>query len=134
MEEKQALEVLRKEVLKKDVKEYIKRKLRTDDLWAKKALKLILSNQTEEERKCKSTIERNSIGFTGVESGIMTSLGRHLEEKGFLSDKQMEILKERIEKYWKQVLKASDELKLLKLVKEEKKKIKVIMCYESILI
>jgi hypothetical protein len=53
----------------------------------------------------------------------------------------MEVLKERIGKYWRQVLKASNELKLLKLVKveidkvkEEKRKIKVIMQYEAILL
>jgi hypothetical protein len=110
--------------------------LATDDLWAKKALLLIYSRQTSDEQSSGHTIINNSVGFTGCDSEYLSSLANQLQQhintvkhqnpelsdievlkRAWLSKKQLTVLKKTMTKYWKQVVGASDEVKLLKAVK-----------------
>lgn len=123
-------------IKKKEVEEYVRYKLGSDDLWAKKALLLIFSRQTASEQNMGHTVINNSVGFTGHDSEYLTSLAKqlnqHLEnvkrecpelteieqlKKAWMSQKQMTALKKTIKKYWRQVIDASDEIKLLRAVK-----------------
>jgi hypothetical protein len=127
---------LKNDVKKKEIEEFVRTKLGTDDLWAKKALLLIYGLQTADEQSSGHTINNNSVGFTGCDSEYLSSLARQLREhanevkrqnselteievlkKAWLSKKQMCVLKKTMKKYWKQVVVASDEMKLLKAVK-----------------
>jgi len=127
---------LRSQIKKKEVEEFVRQKLGTDDLWAKKALLLIYSHQTASEQSVGHTVVNNSVGFSGHDSEYLTSLAKqlrkHLEnvkaecpdlteteqlKKAWMSQKQMTALKKAIKKYWRQVIDASDEIKLLRGVK-----------------
>ena len=127
---------LKNEIKKKEVEEYVRNKLGSDDLWAKKALLLIFSRQTVSEQNVGHTVINNSVGFTGHDSEYLTSLAKQLNEhlenvkrecpdlteieqlkKAWMSPRQMISLKKSIKKYWRQVIDASDEMKLLRAVK-----------------
>lgn len=127
---------LKNDVKKKEVEEYVRNKLGTDDVWAKKALLLIFSKQTVSEQNVGHTVINNSVGFTGHDSEYLTSLAKQLTirlesvkneypnlteieqiKKAWMSHRQMASLKKTIKKYWRQVIDASDEMKLLRAVK-----------------
>lgn len=128
---------LKNDVKKKEIEDFLRTKLGSDDLWAKKALLLIYGYQTSSEQACGHTTVNNSVGFTGHDSEYLSSLARQLKEhlesvkksnpgipeceavkKAWLSKKQLAALKKTIKKYWRQVADASDEMKLLKAVKK----------------
>lgn len=127
---------LKNEITKKEIEQFVRNKLATDDLWAKKALLLIYSRQTPDEQSSGHTIINNSVGFTGCDSEYLSSLAKYLQEhivtinnqnpgisdieaikRAWLSKKTIDVLKKIMSKYWKQVVDASDEVKLLKAVK-----------------
>jgi len=108
---------LKHDIKKKEVEQFIRDKLSTNDNWAKKALLTIMSRQTVEEQNAERTVYNNKVGFTGHDSPLMTSFAKQLAAKGWLSKRQMEVLKKTIKKYWKQIADASDELALLRIVK-----------------
>lgn len=103
-------------VTKKATQEFVKFKLSTDAVWAKKALIAIYDNQTDDEVNNMCTSSLNGIGFTGADAEILTSFALQLQRRGSLSVKQMEILMKKIKKYWKQIIAISDESKLTNMV------------------
>ena len=100
-------------------KEYLRDQLSTNDTWAKIALMRIMDNQTEDEQNCDATIVQNGIGFTGTDARILSSFASQLQDKKYLSPKQMNILKPKMKKYWKQILCISDVEKLNKQIIEK---------------
>jgi len=105
-----------KKITKKDVKEFVKDKLSTDQLWALRALLRIFEFQTLDEQKSKDTIDHNGVGFTGTDGRILTSLAQQFKKKKYLSDKQMDIVFKKMPKYWGQIVKVSDEKQLHALI------------------
>jgi hypothetical protein len=99
-------------------KEFIKNKLATDSRWAKHALLKIFEFQTEEEQVMETTCVHNNVGFTGADGEFLSSLAKQLDRKGFLSPKQMIHVYKKMPKYWKQVMKISDQEKLIDLILE----------------
>ena len=92
-------------VTQKDIQNYLKIQLATNPKWALRALERIHSeNQTEQEKACRTTIEDNGIGFTGVDGFILSSFATQYKRRHTLSDKQMDIVYKKMPKYWKQVL------------------------------
>lgn len=79
-----------------------------DDQWAKRALLAIYRNQTAEEQNAGETLEDNGVGFTGIDAFILTSFAEHYQTKGFLSPKQMAILKNKIGKYAGQLIRIAN--------------------------
>lgn len=127
---------LKNEIKRKEIETFVRNKLTTDDLWAKKALLLIYSHQTTSEQQIGHTTVHNNVGFTGVDSEFMSSLAEQLKRKieelkalhsdwnetllvknAWMSAKQLACLHKNIKKYWKQVYTNSDEVKLLKMIK-----------------
>ncbi|MCF7815360.1 MAG: hypothetical protein K9N40_12870 [Candidatus Cloacimonetes bacterium] len=99
-------------------KEFIRNKLASDPLWAKRALLKIFEFQTEEEKEWEATRVHNNVGFTGSDGEFLTSLAKQLQKKGYLSEKQMVHVFKKMPKYWKQILNNSDEEKLIDLMLE----------------
>lgn len=89
-------------------KEAIQTLVVTNDKAAVKALLTIYSLQTEAEKAIEQTTEQNGVGFTGTDAEILTSFATFFQRTGFLTEKQMALLKKRITKYWKQLLKAAE--------------------------
>jgi len=99
-------------ITKKALSEFLKRKLRTNDAWATRALVVVYSNQTSEEQTREGTLEFNGVGFTGCDARFLTGLAKSLERYKTLTPKQLTVLKKGIAKYWKQVLAVSNMEKL----------------------
>jgi glucan phosphorylase len=95
-------------VLKKDIAEYVRHQLKTNEKWAKAALLTIYEYQTKDEQLVGYTKEYNNVGFSGVDSEIMSSFAEQLINKGWLSPKQMAIVMKRIHRYTRQIISVSD--------------------------
>lgn len=74
------------------------------DMAKLKALLWIYNNQEPEEKADGYTKIFNGIGFTGIDGKILSSFAEFFKKNYFLSPKQMEILRKKMPKYWKQML------------------------------
>lgn len=117
---------LRNQVTKKEIMKYVKGKLASSDHWATHALELIMSKQTMEEQNSDRTVFHNCVGFTGHDSPLLSSFAKQWRDRQWLSEKQMKVLKKTINKYWSQVIDASDERKLLKKIITERPRPQVV--------
>lgn len=101
---------------KKDVVEYYKAKLSTNEKWAVRGLERIAMRQTAYELEEKSTKENNGVGFSGPDAEILTSFYRVVRAGYMLTARQMEVLLQKMPKYANQLVTIS--LNEGKLVKE----------------
>lgn len=102
-----------------NIQVFVKSKLSTDKTWATKALvRIYKENQTIVEQAKAETVEDNGIGFTGTDASFLSSLADQLIVKGFLSDKQMGHVFNKMPKYWRQVMDMSDKEKLKQMVEK----------------
>ena len=101
---------------KKDVIEYYRAKLSTNEGWALRGLERIAMRQTEYELENDLTHENNKVGFSGPDAEILTSFYRVVKKGYSLTPKQKVILFHKIPKYAGQLV----EIYLLegKLIKE----------------
>jgi hypothetical protein len=99
-------------VTKKALRGFLKGKLSSDDRWALRALMVVYSFQTVEERLQMVTKVENSVGFTGYDAEFLTGLVVQYKGSGSLSSVQLKCLRKMMPKYWKQILEVSDREKL----------------------
>ena len=95
----------------------LKEQLATRDNQAIKGLLTIYSYQTTEEQNVGHTKEYNGVGFSGIDSDILSSFAEQYLEKGWLSTKQMNCVKKYLPKYARQLIEIS--LKSGKIVKDK---------------
>ena len=88
-----------------------------------RALMLIYDRQTEQEVLRGKTIEDDAIGFTALDADILTKMARVYQSKGFLSYKQLNLVKRLIPKYAGQILASSIERGLIVQVSPRRYKI-----------
>lgn len=98
------------------VKDFIQNKLKTDDKWTTKALLLVYSHQTAEEKATEQTRFHNNVGFTGVDAEFLSKLATQFRNRNWLSPKQMSCLRKMMPKYWRQISDASDITKLNSMI------------------
>ena len=111
------------------IRKFVIKKLQTDPKWALRALELIAANQTNSEYEAEEVEVINGIGFNGKDAKMLTSFSKfYANRKEFarrhrndpdnvtLTPNQMVALHKMIFKYWKQVVNASDQFKLEKMV------------------
>jgi len=109
-----------KNISKKDITNFVKYKLATNEVWAKKALLAIYSFQTLEEQSLKITTSYNEVGFSGADAEILSNFAEQLYQKGWLSRKQILLLMKKIVKYHRQIINISDTDKLIEMVLKNK--------------
>lgn len=85
-------------------KEKIQNLLLTNDEAVYKAMLRIYARQTEDEKQIMDTKDWNSVGFTGVDGHIMSSFVESYKRYGRLTEKQMRIARNKIKKYWRQLI------------------------------
>ena len=83
--------------------ERVKQTLLTNDEALKRAISLIYSFQTTEEKNHEGTIDSNGKGFSALDGYLMSSFAEQLLTKGWLSRRQLDIARRRMPKYAKQV-------------------------------
>lgn len=82
--------------------------LKKSDKAVLRALIVVYQNQTPQEQHDASTIENNGAGFTGIDADILTSFVEFYEHAGFLTTSQLAIARNKMGKYWRQLLVASE--------------------------
>lgn len=95
------------EYTKAELKEMLKKQIATNDNKAVHALMTVYSFQTDQEQNDGHTIEYNKRGFSGVDSQILSSFAEQYKTKGYLSDKQMVLVKRLMPRYANQLLELS---------------------------
>lgn len=83
--------------------EYVKQQIIENDSALKKALLRIYSFQTAEEKLVEGTHETNGKGFNGTDAQILSSFAKQLEERNWLSPKQIAIARKKMVKYSRQI-------------------------------
>ena len=85
--------------------ESIRELLLRNDTAVYRALVLLYSFQTEEEKYLDSTKTVNGKGFNKVDAEILSSMARQLKEGRHLTEKQMYVARPKVLKYVGQILK-----------------------------
>ena len=106
-------------ITKVQIKEFVKAKLSTDEVWAQRALLKIFEFQTLDEQKSKHTLYDNGVGFSGTDGEFLSSLAVQLQKKRYLTPKQMVHVYKKIPKYWAQVVKISDKEALHEMIRKK---------------
>ena len=94
----------------------LKEQLSIRDNQAIKGLLTIYSYQTSEEQNDGYTKEYNGVGFSSIDSDILSSFAEQYQTKGWLSPKQMNIVKKHMPKYARQLIELS--IRSGKIIKE----------------
>ncbi len=111
-----------------DLKEDIMKLIRDNDEYVIGALITLYQKQTSEERATFQTNEPNNIGFNSFDAPILTDIATHYLQWKTLSPKQINFVRNTIQKYWKQLLNLNpDPLPLLKREDKEKAEGKVVL-------
>lgn len=92
---------------KKAAIELFKEKLKTNSAWALKGLTTIYEFQTENEKGIGVTVESNGLGFSGVDSEILSSFARQVNSGYTLSVRQMAVVHKCMPKYAGQLYKVA---------------------------
>ena len=103
----QTQNLVQKITSKTQLVDILKAQLATRPQQAIKGLMRIYANQTESEQSSGIVISNNGIGFVHVDSEILTSFAKQFEERGSLSEKQLEILYKKMPKYAGQLINAA---------------------------
>ena len=102
-------------VTKSMVSAYVKHQLATNPTWALKALLKIYSLQTADEQASGTTSNLNSVGFSGVDSTILSSFAVQFTKWNRLSDKQMALVFKKMPRYSKQIINSIPESNMTKV-------------------
>jgi len=94
---------------KKAIAEAIKVQITSNDNQAIKAMLKVYEYQTDDEQAGGYVRHDNGMGFAATDSEILTSFCHQYERKGWLSAKQIAIIKNKIGKYAGQLLKQAIE-------------------------
>lgn len=83
----------------------IRARLDYDDRWVCRALMVLYSRQTQDEKSDQTAKHTNGMGFSAADAPFFTRLAEWYRDKGWLSKKQIAALRrDDIGKYWKQIL------------------------------
>lgn len=104
---------------KKWTKEALLEMLEKSDKAVAKALLVLYGFQTAEEQAVGATREDNGAGFNGADADYLSSVAQFAEKTGFLTAKQLTIVRPKIRKYWKQLLNVANANEQAKSVAHE---------------
>ena len=93
---------------KKWKKEDIKELLETNDIAVIRGWIRIYELQTEDEKQTEDTHHNNSVGFTGADGYILTSMMNNYIKWGQLTEKQFNLIKKKMMKYAGQLAKIAN--------------------------
>ncbi len=101
----------------KQWEEYIKNLVKTNDVALYKAIMLIYDRQTPEEKNAGESTEDNCIGFSKIDAKEMGHIARKLKNKQQLSKGEIAKSRNKMQKYWKQLMHISKEQEAINAVK-----------------
>jgi hypothetical protein len=80
-------------------KDDIAKKLQSNNRWLIRGLLAIYSRQTDDEQNADTTKESNGIGFNAFDAPIMSDMAKQYQRTGFLSNRQLAIVRKCMVKY-----------------------------------
>ena len=86
-------------------KDSIKDLLKHNDKALIRAILVIYSYQTDNEKAWGETKYDNGMGFNGLDANLLSSFAQQYEQRHFLTDKQLFIARKKMPKYAGQLLK-----------------------------
>ena len=84
---------------KKEIENALRKSITENPKQAIKAMLRIFEYQTDDEKRQGSVYVDNGVGFAGTDSQILISFCDFYQKHGYLSEKQLSILKKKIGKY-----------------------------------
>jgi len=106
-----------KKITKIAKKAFVQDKLKNDVKWTYMALLKIYSFQTDDEQNSECTRDWNAVGFTGADGEILSSFAKGLIKYRKLTERQLAITKNKMPKYWKQILAHTDHAMLEQMMR-----------------
>lgn len=97
-------------------KEYLQDLVKRNDKALIRAIEVIYDRQTEHEKYYGVTVEENGQGFGKVDAEFFTSIVTQLRSGKGLTKKQLAVARNKMPKYWRQLMIVSKE----KMAKEER--------------
>jgi hypothetical protein len=85
-------------------KETVQALLDKSDRAVVRALKAIYALQTDQEKNAHTTREHNGVGFSAFDAPFLTDMVLSLDRYGQLTPKQMAITRNKIKRYWRQLV------------------------------
>lgn len=85
-------------------KNYLKDLVKTNDRALKKAIILVYNNQTLEEKNWGTSIDRNNTGFDKIDAYEMGRIARKIEDGKSLTKGELAKSRNKMRKYWKQLM------------------------------
>ncbi len=79
----------------------------SNDEAALRALNTIYANQNAVEQEKGKTVSKNGVGFTAYDATVLTSIAKFYRRTGFVTADQLTVVRQRIVKYWRQLLNAA---------------------------
>ncbi len=73
-----------------------------------RAIWVLFERQTPSERASRTTIEDNGIGFNAFDAEFLTSLARQVDERGWLSPRQIKSGRRAVMKYAGQLVRIAN--------------------------
>lgn len=109
---------------------FIREKMASNDIWLIKGMLAIYARQTDDEQRIESTRYHNSIGFNGVDAEILSSFSKQVLEwertppknrkyRSPLSKRQLEIVRNKMDKYAGQLVRVAREKAVMETTMEE---------------
>lgn len=98
---------------------YLKDLLKTNDKALLRAIVLVYDNQTLEEKDKGESIEDNCIGFSKIDAKEMGDIARKIKANKALTKGELAKSRNKMQKYWKQLMIISKKQAEAKLAEEE---------------
>jgi hypothetical protein len=86
-------------------------KILEDDRWLYRAILAVYARQTAPEQASRHTVERNGVGFSGVDAKLLSQFAEDLKKYGTLLQWKKNVARRKIIKYTKQLLDIAREKK-----------------------
>ena len=88
-------------------KDYLQELVRTNDRALIKSILVIYERQTDEEKYSGQTTEHNGRGFGKIDAEFFTQIVVQLKHGYPLTDRQMAVARNKMPKYWRQLMQVS---------------------------
>lgn len=99
-------------------KEYLQNLVKTNDKALLRSVLVIYDRQTPDERISGQSTEDNNTGFTKWDAEQLTTIARKIKTKQPLTERELAICRNKMVKYWKQLMEVS-KLTVAKRLEEE---------------
>lgn len=106
----------------KQWEEYLKNLLKTNNKALFKAIVLIYDSQTEEEKRANESVEDNKLGFSKIDAKDLSAIARKIKREETLTEGELAKSRNKMPKYWKQLMVISKRNMQKQKVQEEQEK------------